>query len=136
LVEDPDTVDLAEIIAAIVEALARARYLGDLESTRLARLYREDENLAPFLAPHFDITSVEVALRFAILGLGGSERGTEVGVPLQVSVSPGLLGTLDPHQVTELRLVVTSSPLRVPGPEGAAPESESTDAEGASPSVA
>ena len=112
MAEDGDTVDLAELLGALTAAVARANHLGDLESVRLAELYAGEADLGTLMAPHFDIGSMQVTLRFAVRGLSDPEPDRPGAPGLQAWVSPEALGTLGAHQVSELVITLRSSPLR------------------------
>jgi hypothetical protein len=113
--ETTPTIDLGAIASGIVRALLEASHLGDLESAQLAKEYAQADTLAQLPAPHFAVAEVDVTLRLAIQGVGPADRRGDAG-PVEVVLAPEGLATLQPHQVSEIRLTIRSSPLRVGSP--------------------
>jgi len=106
-------VSLKAIVAGFLQAVTEAKRLGDLESARLAEVYRSERNLASFTVPAFTISDMDIELRFAVVGSVEPSRGEEPPSDITVNVSPDLIQGLEAHQVSSIRLRVSPVNLRV-----------------------
>ena len=109
----PEGVSLKAIVAGFLQAVTEAKRLGDLESARLAEVYRSERNLASFTVPAFTISDMDIELRFAVVGSVEPSRGEEPPSDITVNVSPDLIQGLEAHQVSSIRLRVSPVNLRV-----------------------
>lgn len=106
--EQKEGVSLKKLVGGIINSLSEAKYLGDLESLRLAESYKKEKGLSHFSVPAFSISDTEIELRFSI---AESPREKEVIQDIKVNILPDSLKGLEPHHVSLLKLKI--SPVNV-----------------------
>ena len=111
--EKKEGLELKTVIGGILQGLREAKYLGDLESAQLIKVYQENPVLARLPVPSFGISNIEVELHFNIIGLSEKSRD-EHGVPnVKIDISAEKLSTLEPHQTQLMKLKMNPITLRV-----------------------
>ncbi len=108
-----DEMELNAVVASVLLAVQEAKRLSDLESARLAEVYKTEKSLSVFTVPAFAIADMEVELRFAVTG-PTDERPEPGRLPgLKVSITAASLKGLDPSHIQVMKIKVTPVPLRV-----------------------
>jgi hypothetical protein len=108
-----DKVDLSALIGAVLRAVQEGKYLGDMESARLAESYARNRGLSDFTVPAFAVTEVDVEMRFAVKGVSKARGRRSGGAALQVSIQADALKGIDPQHVQVLRFRITPIALRI-----------------------
>jgi hypothetical protein len=109
--EKAEEVSLKKVVTGLMQALMEAKFLGDVESTRLVETYRK--SLRDFSVPAFAISEVEVELRFAVAAQEETRRARGKLSDIKVKISPEALKSLQPHQISQLRIRFSPVELRV-----------------------
>ncbi len=108
-----DATGLGAVLAGILHAVQEAKHWGDVESARLADVYRRDAGLSAFSVPAFAITDVEIELHFAVVGIAENAKPAD-GIPeMSVSVGVDALKAIDPMHLQVLKFHLSPTPIRV-----------------------
>jgi outer membrane biosynthesis protein TonB len=108
MADGAQTISMSALISELARALSQAEHLADLESARLAAMYKSTGGLADFPVPAFDIAEVNVELRFAVMETGPTDTPA-----VQIRIDPEYLKTLRPDQLSSMTLRFAARPRRV-----------------------
>ncbi|NOZ82919.1 MAG: hypothetical protein GXN98_03770 [Euryarchaeota archaeon] len=108
---------MTDVVGGLMQAIKQAKMLGDLESTRLASVYRE-QGMSTFSVPAFAISEVEVELKFAVAEPVEPARSSKAGVEsmlpgLRVKISPETLSGLNPEMLSSMRIKFSPVDMKV-----------------------
>jgi hypothetical protein len=99
-----DTIELAELAAAVASALLNAKVRLDQEAIAIAERYKADPLLSAFAPPVFSIGDARVALKIAIASVE-APTPEQVDVKhsrVRVHVTADALARIPPHLISEI----------------------------------
>jgi len=96
---------MADIVGGLLQSVKQAKLLGDLETARIAQMYRE-KGISNLSVPAFTIDEVEIELKFVVAGpVGSSRKSAESGLPqLKVHIDPEALESVTPEKLSSMRI--------------------------------
>jgi len=113
MVEAKQGLELNKVFGHILQGLTEAKRLGDMESVQLYETYKANPVLSQLSVPAFDISEVEVELRFTVVE-PAEEAEKEGGISgLKVRISAPSLEGLESHQIQTVKLRINPVLLRV-----------------------
>ncbi|MEK6756043.1 MAG: hypothetical protein AABZ02_07820 [Bacteroidota bacterium] len=110
---ESEGISLAAVVNGLLQALKDAKHAGDLESARLAEVYKNEKGLSSFAVPAFAVSDVEVELKCSVLEPPSDAVAKGQPGALKVIVSSDRLKGLEPHQISLLKFKINAVNLRV-----------------------
>jgi hypothetical protein len=111
-------VELADVLAGLAQAVARAKQVMDETTRELAHAYSQDPLLRTLLLPYFTLPEVRMQLKFAVAGVVGPDLRTgakevaEPPVKIRVIVDAASLEKLPSNLISEVELRISPQMLR------------------------
>ncbi len=108
---------MVDVVGGLMQSIKQAKLLGDLETTRIAQIYRE-QGMSTLSVPAFSISEVEVELKFAVAEPVEPQKSSKAGVEgilpgLRVRIDPEALEGLSPEKLSTMRIRFSPVDMKV-----------------------